>query len=98
MGDDGHTASLFPGTDALHESDTSYVANFVPDKGWRLTATVPLLHSARHLVFLVTGAAKARVLAAVLGGETFPATLVAAGAENTTWLIDEAAAAHLDRA
>ena len=98
MGDDGHTASLFPGTDALHETDTSYVANFVPDKGWRLTATVPLLHSARHLVFLVTGPAKARVLAAVLAGETFPATLVAAGAENTTWLIDEAAAAHLDRA
>ena len=97
LGDDGHTASLFPGTDALNETEAAYVANFVPDKGWRLTATVPLLHAARHLVFLVTGSTKARMLAAVLDGEAYPATMVAAGAENVTWLVDDAAATHLDR-
>lgn len=96
MGDDGHTASLFSGTAALAETDSDFVANLVPGRGWRLTATLPLLHRARHLVFLVAGQAKASVLARVMNGEPLPSRLVADGAEDVTWLVDEPAASALD--
>ena len=96
MGEDGHTASLFPGTDALEDTSSGYVANFVPGKGWRLTATLGLLHRARHLVFLVAGTGKAGVLSRVLNGEPFPSTLAGRGHSDVTWLVDEAAAAELD--
>lgn len=97
MGDDGHTASLFPGTDALEVTDRSYVANWVGDKGtWRLTATLPLLWAAREVVFIVTGEAKAAMLARIIEGhEPFPAQRVAAGNTNTSWFLDEAAASQL---
>ena len=96
MGEDGHTASLFPGTDALEDTSSGYIANFVPGKGWRLTATLGLLNRARHLVFLVAGTGKAGVLSRVLNGEPFPSTLVGRGHSDVTWLVDEAAAAELD--
>lgn len=98
MGDDGHTASLFPGTEALAVTDQSYVANWVEAKNdWRLTATLPLLWSAAHVVFLVTGAAKAAVLADVLAGADYPAGRVGRGATRTTWLLDDAAASAIPR-
>ncbi len=99
MGDDGHTASLFPSDPMLEVSDRSYAAGFVAAKrAWRLTATMPLLHSARELVFLVTGEAKAGVLTRILeGGEPLPAQLVAAGASHVTWLVDAGAASELSR-
>jgi 6-phosphogluconolactonase len=97
MGEDGHTASLFPGTDALEDTSSGYVANFVPGKGWRLTATLGLLNRARHLVFLVAGAGKAGVLSRVLNGEPLPSTLVAGSHDDVTWLVDEAAAAEHDQ-
>ena len=54
LGDDGHTASLFPGTAALDEKTRRVVANFVPKlKAWRLTFTFPLINQARHVCFLV---------------------------------------------
>ena len=98
MGDDGHTASLFPGTNALEVTDRSYVANWVATKGdWRLTATLPLLWSARRIVFLVTGDAKAEVVAEVLDGRgDYPAGRVGRGGLNTIWLLDAAAASQLD--
>lgn len=96
MGDDGHTASLFPGTDALREEQADFVANFVPGRGWRLTATIPLLHRARHLVFLISGEGKAATIRQVMQGSDLPAARVSAGAEDVTWLLDEAAAAQLD--
>lgn len=97
IGDDAHTASLFPGTDALDHDGAAYVANWVESKDvWRLTATIPLLHSADHLIFLVSGSEKAAALAAILeGDEPLPAKLVADGAKKVTWLIDEGAAMHL---
>jgi 6-phosphogluconolactonase len=97
MGDDGHTASLFPGTDALEVVDRDYAAVWVEGKAtWRLTATLPLLWSARHIVFVVTGDHKADMIRRVVGdGEPLPAQRVAAGAESVTWMLDEAAAAHL---
>jgi len=99
IGEDGHTASLFPGTAALDVQDRWFVANWIPAKdGWRLTATLPLLHAARDIVFLASGSAKAAPLARILaGGEEpeLPARRVMEGAATITWLIDRPAAAKL---
>ncbi len=97
MGDDGHTASLFPGSPALEERQRRFIATWVGAKAaWRLTATLPLLWAARHIMFLVTGAAKAEAVAAVLRDQQpLPARLVAAGAGDVTWIVDAAAAAEL---
>jgi 6-phosphogluconolactonase len=99
IGADGHTASLFPGTAALEVSDRWFVANWVPDQdSWRLTATLPLLHAARDIIFLASGRSKASALARILRGDDRPAPparLVMEGAADVTWLIDRAAAAEL---
>lgn len=97
MGEDGHTASLFPDSSALTETERLYVATWVPrHSSWRLTATVPLLQAAQRLFFLVTGEHKAEAVAAVLeDDEPLPAGVVAAGAADVTWFLDEAAAAEL---
>jgi 6-phosphogluconolactonase len=97
VGADGHTASLFPGTDALDVVEAAYVANWVEGLGaWRLTATASLLQAADHIVFLASGAAKAPVLRSILvDEEPYPARLVAEGARDVTWLLDAAAAALL---
>lgn len=97
IGDDGHTASLFPGTAALEERDSVFVANWVEAKDiWRLTATLPYLWAATHLAFVVTGEAKAAVLAEILGGGSeLPAAMAAEGATEVTWFVDEAAASLL---
>jgi len=97
LGDDGHTASLFPNTDALELTRSGYVANWIEThESWRLTATMPLLWSAERLVFIVTGEGKAAILSAILDRAiAYPATRVAAGASHVTWLLDEAAASEL---
>lgn len=93
IGDDGHTASLFPGTEALGDLTNCYVANWVPAKeSWRLTATFPLLWSAAELVFVVTGAGKAETLHQILEEDMpHPAQQAAARARAVTWIIDGAA-------
>jgi len=88
MGEDGHTASLFPGTDAL--AATSWVApNFVPRlNSWRITLTLPILNAARHVCFLVKTAGKEEMLKKVLAGDlAFPAARVRPEDGNLTWLI-----------
>lgn len=98
IGDDAHTASLFPGTAALDVADRDYVANFVPQHGaWRLTLSLPAIHRADLVVFLVSGRAKAAALARILSGddEDLPARRVAAGPQRTLWLVDEAAATEI---
>lgn len=97
IGDDGHTASLFPGTEALDESERLYVANWVADKElWRLSATFRLLHHAREVVFLATGNTKSEVVAKILEGtDPYPAKTVMEGAADVTWFLDRAAAEHL---
>ena len=102
MGDDGHTASLFPETAALGERDALAVANEVPKlNATRLTLTVPVLNAGRHVVFLVAGEGKAETLAAVLDGperpRELPSQLVRPDAGALTWLVDRAAAARLAR-
>jgi len=97
LGEDGHTASLFPGSSALNEHDRDYVATFVDGRGWRLTATIGMLARARRTMFLVTGAAKADVVADILSGTTDdPAALVAEASRDAVWLLDSAAASRLD--
>ena len=100
MGDDGHTASLFPHTAALHERDKLVVENFVPKLGAdRITFTYPLINAAREVLVLVGGAGKAETLARVLEGPSDPVELPSQGiAPETgtlTWLVDRAAAASL---
>jgi 6-phosphogluconolactonase len=67
MGADGHTASLFPDTPALHEEVRWVVANHAPNlETWRLTLTLPAINNARSIAFLVTGKDKAETLRQVL--------------------------------
>lgn len=97
LGADGHTASLFPGTEAVDEPTRTFVANWVPDhRTWRLTATVPLLRRAARTLFLVSGAPKAPVVAEILEGSSgLPAAVVSAGSPDPVWMIDRAAAGAL---
>jgi 6-phosphogluconolactonase len=100
MGDDGHTASLFPHTAALDEITKLVVANHVPQKDtWRITLTSPVINAARSVAFLIEGAAKADVLAEVLLGprdpESWPSQLIRPESGALTFLLDTAAAAKL---
>lgn len=103
MGDDGHTASLFPGTPAIHETEALVVANYVPKlETYRITMTPPLLNAAREVVFLVSGAGKAEMLASVLTGpkrvDELPSQIIAPEHGRLRWFVDEAAAANLSDA
>lgn len=100
LGDDGHTASLFPGSDAMNETERLYVATYVPQLGmWRLSATIPLLSSARHLVFLISGEGKAEAVRWLVDPRPddpeVPARIVAREAEIVTVLMDEAASTQI---
>jgi 6-phosphogluconolactonase len=95
IGTDGHTASLFPNTTALETGGPRYVDNFVPAfDTWRLTATLDLLGESDIVYFLVAGAPKAAMVAAIAGGEDVPAARVTAK-EKVVWLLDRDAAANL---
>ncbi len=95
LGDDGHTASLFPGSKALDETEHRYVSNVIPETGEiRLTATYPLLNTARRILFLVVGEAKATALEASLAGDT-PAGKVGGNETKVEWHVDRQAASLL---
>ncbi|NDJ77696.1 MAG: 6-phosphogluconolactonase [Chloroflexi bacterium] len=102
LGDDGHTASLFPGTVALQEETRWVVENYVEKLAtWRITMTAPAINDARQVMFLITGANKAPALRAVLEGPhqpaVYPAQLVQPENGELVWMVDEAAAAALTR-
>lgn len=93
LGEDGHTASLFPGRPAVDE--TGALAVPVPEAGLapfvpRISLTVPALTSSRHVLFLVTGEGKRAPLARLAAGENLPAGRVKG--DQVAWLLDEAAA------
>ncbi len=91
LGDDGHTASLFPGTAALEETIRLVVANFVPKlNAWRLTFTFPLINRARHILFLVGATKNPGLIQRVLDGDReLPAARVDPSAGEVTWMIGE---------
>jgi 6-phosphogluconolactonase len=91
MGPDGHTASLFPGCDALGETERWVVGTWAPFlKAWRMTLTFPVLNAGRRVVFAVEGANKADALRAIrAGGSGMPAERVAG--DQVEWLVDAAA-------
>lgn len=92
LGDDGHTASLFPGTAALEETSRRVAANFVPKfNSWRLTFTFPLINQARHVCFLVNSAKHAELVESVQKGDAkFPASRVNPNAGDLTWILGQA--------
>ena len=100
MGPDGHTASLFPHTDALQVIERLATANYVAKfDSWRLTLTYPVLDAAMHVLFLVGGAEKADAVQQVLEGTFDPAEYPAQGVRTpegtVTFLLDAAAAGKL---
>lgn len=100
LGTDGHTASLFPGTDALAARGRLVVASFVPRlAAWRMTLTLPVLDAAAAVLFLVYGADKAQALKAAVAGPADPGAppsrLVAPRDGDLLWLVDREAASDL---
>ena len=90
MGDDGHTASLFPETEGLNESQRNVIANYVPKlSAYRLTFTFPLINAARHVCFLVSGGrAKEELVSRILKGEgNYPSGRVKPEGGELTWLL-----------
>jgi 6-phosphogluconolactonase len=100
MGDDGHTASLFPHTAALHEMGRLVTANQVPQKDtWRITLTWPVINHARSVFFLIAGTDKAAPVHEVFTGprdpERLPSQLIWPSSGILTLFLDKAAAALL---
>ncbi len=92
MGDDGHTASLFPGTPVLEVEDRIAAEVYVPRlDSWRVTLTKPILRAATLRLVLAPGAKKKPVLEALQSGTDYPIAQVTSGAE-TWWMIDRGAA------
>lgn len=100
VGSDGHTASLFPDMDLERFSDRRAVAVYVEKpRSSRVTLTLPVLISARRIVFLVTGAGKAGIIGKILGGsgeKHYPAARVADSENHVSWLLDRDAANWLE--
>jgi 6-phosphogluconolactonase len=100
MGDDGHTASLFPYTAAVHEMGRLVTANHVPQKDtWRITLTWPVINHASSVFFLIAGEEKAERVREVFTGphdpERLPSQLIWPSSGILTLFLDEAAAALL---
>ena len=101
IGEDGHTASLFPGTEALHESPLSVVPGIAPRPPHdRVTLTFPAINAADRVLFVVTGRDKAHALRRVIAADQEdthrpPAALVRPVSGSAQFLVDEAAALFL---
>lgn len=100
MGDDGHTASLFPGSAALEEAHAWVAPNWVEKfSTWRITLTAPAIDAARNVIFLITGASKAERLHEVLKGahdpSRLPSQMIQPRDGALSWYVDRAAAAKL---
>ncbi len=94
LGPDGHTASLFPGTDALRERRRIFVANWVEKlKEFRFTLSFPAINQAAHVAFLVSGAEKAPMLKEIIEDKNagLPAQGIRPKNGNVIWFVDKAA-------
>jgi 6-phosphogluconolactonase len=98
LGADGHTASLFPGSSALEETERLVVAPWVEKlNAYRITMTLRVLNEARSVLFLVTGASKAEILAEIVNADRtktnlYPAQAISPTRGEVSWFVDEAAA------
>lgn len=97
VGEDGHTASLFPGTPSLAEAHHRCLATFVEKlNAWRITMTAPFLNRSREVLVLATGEKKAGIIQQVLEGDPdpqrLPIQLIDPPDGRVTWLLDSAAA------
>ncbi len=102
MGPDGHTASLFPGSNTIHEQTHLVAAPWVEKQNtYRVTLTPPVLNNALCAIFLVSGSEKSKTLQAVLEGdpepERFPAQIIRPKRGTLLWLVDQAAARLLQK-
>ncbi len=102
LGNDGHTASLFPESSALNEDHAWVVANRVEQlRAYRITLTPPAINNAVNIAFLVAGKEKAAALAAVLNGQfepkRFPAQLIRPDNGALVWLVDQHAASEMTK-
>lgn len=96
MGADGHTASLFPGSAALDESEARVVPVLAPKPPpERMTITPTVISRSRAIVMLVAGAEKAAMVARAVGGVVDPKAIPAQLARRAVWILDQAAAANL---
>ncbi len=101
LGDNAHTASLFPHTPVLDEKDRWVAEVYLPEQDMhRVTLTVPIINQAREVLFLVNGPGKAKALQQVLEGpfrpHDFPAQLIRTKAGHALWLVDHDAAVKLN--
>ncbi|MBK9983653.1 MAG: 6-phosphogluconolactonase [Saprospiraceae bacterium] len=101
LGDNGHTASLFPGTSILDNKNSGVESLYVEeDKMHRVSMTAPLINQAHKILFLVTGPQKAGVLNTVLNGPfqpaLYPAQLINPVDGELFWMVDQSAASQLD--
>jgi 6-phosphogluconolactonase len=97
LGQDGHTASLFPGTEVIHENKDLVKNVFAEEQKMdRITMTAPLINNARNILFLVTGSEKEAILTNVLMGpyqpEKYPAQLIEPEHGEVSWFVNGKAA------
>ena len=99
LGTDGHTASIFPGSDVLHETKRLIAAPWVDKLNtYRITMTLPLLNNGASVLFLISGAEKAEIVKEVLEGpKKFPAQFVQPTNGELIWMLDRDAARNLNR-
>jgi len=99
MGGDGHTASLFPGTEGVQERDRLIIANYISEKDtWRLSFTFKLINQARHIALYAMGPGKAEMLSRVLSEPEkppLPSQLVGSEETKALWIVDKEAAQSL---
>ena len=97
LGSDGHTASIFPGSDVLHETKRLVAAPWVEKlKTYRITMTLPLLNNGASVVFLVSGAEKAQIVKEIFEGpEKYPAQAIKPAHGELLWLLDKEAASGI---
>lgn len=102
MGEDGHTASLFPHTEALHSKDCFVVANYIPQKDtWRMTLTFEAINQAKNIALYVMGSSKKYTLKEVFESEEqtdrYPVQAVGTKEHKALWIIDESAGSLLSK-
>ena len=99
LGEDGHTASLFPGNEALNETrHLTAAVKLAKLENERITLTLPVINNARNIVFLTSGKSKAGVLKRVLDGDKkLPAALVKPKSGKMFFMLDKAAAKEVNK-